>query len=387
MMPRIVNNVFARRAETGGTCGQSKRSRLAVLAPHFPEYTLRYAREMSAYREVLVCVDEAQMAAEYAGRDFSPGEISKLEKVRFKTPLDLVRILWLILRFRPSVVHVQEAVGPRRGFFNACAVTLMKPIALTVLTVHDPAPHPGRDAIAARAAWARSYVRRMADLVVVHGRYCAQQYRGLGVPARQTVVISEHGLILEPSTLAPSKSSRLKLYFFGRMEAYKGLDVLLEAAELLHEDGVSFELKIAGRGPELDRLQERFCQLPEVEVLNGFVPPSEVVSSIQEANCVVLPYLTATQSGVLAAAFAGRRFVVASETGGLVDVVSHLRNGYLFPPGDAAKLASAIKMLAETPGLREELERGAQLTATEKLNWSRIVADLDAVFSDATRTG
>ncbi len=366
--------------------------RLAIVAPHFPEYALRYAAAMAASCDVLACVDAGQMADEFAGR--SPPAIpgGQLAPVRFKTPADLWRLIRLIRRFRPDVVHLQEAAGPRRGAFLACIAALLRPSALVVLTVHDPVPHGGRDAGAARrAAWSRNLVRRLANMLVVHGAYCTnllqqdllQQDRAAWRRPPPQVVQSEHGLILEPAAVRPPQPGPLRLYFFGRMEAYKGVEVLLQAAELLHQQGLGFKLLIAGQGPELDRLQDRFRRLPEVEVQAGFAAPTAVIDAIQQADCVLLPYLSATQSGVLAAAFAGRRFVIASAAGGIPDVVGHLRNGLLVPPGDPGALAAAIRAVAEDAGLRARLRQGAAETAQGQLDWDRIGRELQAAFTDA----
>ncbi len=99
---------------------------------------------------------------------------------------------------------------------------------------------------------------------------------------------------------------------------------------------------------------------PEVTVLNAFALPTDIMRSIQEADCVLLPYLSATQSGVLAAAYAGRRYVIASDIGGLRDIVVDGRNGILVPPGDAQALASAVLALATDIGLRCKIARGCE---------------------------
>ena len=349
-----------------------------------------YAAAMAKRCDVLVCLDGDQLASEYAGRTV-PAAVGRLRRLRFKTPLDLVRLVLEVRRFRPSIVHFQEAAGPRKALFNAVLAALTTHRAMIVLTVHDPLPHEGRDQSAAkRMAFARGYLRRRADIIVVHGAYCAKLLRDSAPtfrPAlrprtlRPRIAVSEHGLILEPARFGPAaRSGPLRLYFFGRMEAYKGLDVLLAMAEMLHEDGVPFALAVAGRGPELDRLQERFQRLPELDVSNGFVPPAQVMAAIQAADCVLLPYLSATQSGVLAAAYAGRRYVVASRTGGIPDVVEHGVNGLLVPPGDPRALADAVRSLVRDQSLRGRLQAGAAATAQGRLSWDRIAAELQATF-------
>ena len=348
--------------------------RFAVVAPHYPEYTVHYAKALEAHYEVLACVDADQLATEFEGRPADVGYPKNLKSLRWKTPLDLIRLIVTIMRFRPAILQFQEAVGPRRAFFVACLAKLMKRRALIALTVHDPAPHEGRDAAAARrTAWFSVYMRRLADVIVVHGPTCAQGYREHVGLRHQLLIETNHGLLLEPATIEPTPPGPLSLYVFGRMEAYKGLSVLLETANALHQEGVPFKLAIEGRGPELDRLQDRFLQLPEVRIFNGFVPPLQIMSSIQQAECVLLPYLSATQSGVLAAAYAGRRYVIASDVGGLSDVVVDGHNGLLVPPGDVHALVGAVKRLAADPALRARLQKGAQETADTTLSWRRIV--------------
>ena len=361
--------------------------RLAIIAPHFPEYALRYAQAMAQRCDVLACVDAGQLASEYEGRRQPDLPAGRIEPVRFKTPTDLWRLLRLVVSFRPDVIHFQEAAGPRRGMFLAAVAAILKRSALIVLTVHDPLPHQGRDVRAARrAAKPRDYLRRLASILIAHGAYCADLLRGSARLGTGPVIASEHGVILEPAERRPVPPGPLKLYMFGRMEAYKGVEVLLAAAERLDAEGVAFELSIAGQGPELDRLRDRFQMLPGVRLQTGFAPPNQVIASIQEADCVVLPYLSATQSGVLAAAFAGHRFVIASETGGIPDVVVHGQNGLLVPPGDPAALADAIRTVAQDPAMRETLRQGAVATARQQLDWSRIAKCLHASFAAALET-
>lgn len=347
--------------------------RLVVIGPHFPEYCLRYAAAMARHGHVLVVVDGAQMDAEYAGRP-PPASMAGLtiERNGFRTPWDLVRLVWQVARFRPDAVHMQEAVGPRRAGFLACVAGLQRRRARIALTIHDPKPHAGRDeAVARRSNGMRAYVRGMAHVLVAHGEHCTGLVRAAARNG-QVVVASAHGVILSPAVVSPVPGPPLRLFMFGRMEAYKGLEILLGALERLDGDGLAVQVELAGQGPEINRLGDRFRRLPGVVVHASFVPPAVVVASIQACHCVLLPYLSATQSGVLAAAFAGGRGVIASDTGGLADVVIDGRNGLLVPPGDVAALAQAIALLAAEPALASALGHGAATTAAGPLNWDVI---------------
>lgn len=85
-----------------------------------------------------------------------------------------------------------------------------------------------------------------------------------------------------------------------------------------------------------------------------------------------MPYHSATQSGVLAAAMGNGRFAVASRVGGIPDTIEHDVNGLLVEPGDAAGLAAALAGLAADPVRRRRLQAGARRTAEERLDWAQI---------------
>jgi glycosyltransferase involved in cell wall biosynthesis len=94
------------------------------------------------------------------------------------------------------------------------------------------------------------------------------------------------------------------------------------------------------------------------------------------AKVVVLPYLDATQSGVAAAAFANGRPVIASEVGGISEVVVSGANGLLVQPGNAAALADAIEHVLNSDVVWNQLREGAERTARTVLNWDEIADDV-----------
>ena len=358
--------------------------KLAIVSPQHSEYTLQYANAMANRCNVLLIIDGAQLSREYEGRDVPLNPALTIHKANFGSPVDLMRAAVTLVRFRPAVVHFQEAAGFRKSIFNTSLAVMMSFLAKVVLTIHDPFPHQGRDAaVAWRSSWFGNVTRRIADIVVTHGTYCADRYREISRPGRQRIVTSTHGVILPPSREVEPSGSPLRLLFFGRMEQYKGVEVLLSAIEILDRQGVNFRALIAGKGPELDRLQARFEAFPQVTVWNTYVTSSDIIEQVQISDCILLPYLNATQSGVLATAFAGGRFVIASEVGGLGDVVSHLDNGLLVAPGSAEALADAVRLVAGDAALRERLREGARRSAQDGLSWARITGELHGVFLEA----
>lgn len=79
-----------------------------------------------------------------------------------------------------------------------------------------------------------------------------------------------------------------------------------------------------------------------VRIDNRYVPNEEVPAIFDEADLLVLPYLSATQSGVARIALSNGLPIIASRTGGLSESVIEDFNGMLFPPGDSGALADRI---------------------------------------------
>lgn len=164
------------------------------------------------------------------------------------------------------------------------------------------------------------------------------------------------------------------LLFFGLIRPYKGLDTLLEAFGRLPDD---YHLIIAGEAYEdtakYEQLTASFSD--RLTWHNGFVADEDLPVWFSAADAVVLPYRSATQSGVTAVAYHFRRPVIATNVGALGETILHDETGMLVPPGDPAALATAI----ETWFSRERNVEESIASWCEQRSWSRFA---DAFFDD-----
>ena len=142
------------------------------------------------------------------------------------------------------------------------------------------------------------------------------------------------------------------IFFVGRHEPRKGLDVLLDAFADLPPD---VRLWIGSDGPETERLKARHAGDPRVEWL-GRVSEDEKAARLRAADVFCAPSLRGESFGVvLLEAMAAGCAIVASELPGYANVARAGRDALLVPPGDAPALAAALQRLLDEPGTAAEL--------------------------------
>ena len=141
------------------------------------------------------------------------------------------------------------------------------------------------------------------------------------------------------------------LLFFGYVRKYKGLDLLLEAlAELIKKDS-SFNLLVAGEFYDDEKFYtdkiESLQLEAHVKLLNDFIPNEEVSKYFEPSDLVVLPYRSATQSGILNLAYGFLKPVLVTNVGGLAEFVDNGKTGYVIKPDSQENLVKGIIMFYE----------------------------------------
>ena len=134
--------------------------------------------------------------------------------------------------------------------------------------------------------------------------------------------------------------------FFGYIRRYKGLDTLLEAWPAVRAARPKATLVVAGESYEdvapYQALAAAAGGEPAVRMWTRYIPDDEVEALFKAADVVVLPYRSATQSGVTHVAYAMGVPVITTDVGGLAETVAPGRTGAVVPPEDPAALARAI---------------------------------------------
>ncbi len=200
-----------------------------------------------------------------------------------------------------------------------------------IRVVHDFSPHPG-DKWPTKKTILR--VSKFADHVICLSSYVANDFREVGV----NVEVSRF-----PCYQAIDKSVYQKkkdqISFIGRGNEYKNLQVL----ELLTESDEFLECTFLVAG-NLASLVHPRLRNTRVTTISGWLTLKELEKIIAESDTLVLPYTSATQSGLVDIAAAFSTKIVATPVGGLIEQVEKDLNGYLAKSTDPLDIAKAIRL-------------------------------------------
>ena len=141
------------------------------------------------------------------------------------------------------------------------------------------------------------------------------------------------------------RRSKLELLFFGFVRSYKGVDLLLEAMHFLKDRDIF--LTIAGEWWINDKKSKEFIEKkqlsPKIEIANRYLKAKEVSEYFSRADVIILPYKDASGTGVIPLAYHYGKPVIATNVGGLPELVEDKISGLLIPPNDSIALAGAIE--------------------------------------------
>jgi glycosyltransferase involved in cell wall biosynthesis len=197
-------------------------------------------------------------------------------------------------------------------------------------------------------AWQDRLKRRMvrrADLSIAVSRAIAEDVGGrtivIGNPYRDALF-----------RRLPDVERRSQLVFVGRLVSDKGVDLLLDALELLQARGLAFSLSIVGEGPEREPLfrQSRRLGLGDQVRFLGAQRNEELARTLNAHSILVVPSRYREPFGIVALeGIACGCAVVGSEGGGLPDAIGPC--GRTFPNRDVGALAATLQELIESPDL------------------------------------
>jgi len=284
---------------------------------------------------------------------------------------------WKLKRFFRSIsvdVCYVPMIQPWSGLVNR----LFKNSRLFI-TLHDPIPHSGMPRIT-RTIYRR--VAKAADTIILLSSHFLEYTAAAYHKKVSDIYVIPHGVFDHyeklSSSLVVNRTADTNFLFFGRITPYKGLHLLAEAYARLKREGYDISLYIVGSG-DFSEYTTEFSLEDDVVVVNRFIPDKDVFPYFCGEHVVtILPYLDATQSGVVPIAMLARSLLIATDTGGLREQTCDGRYAILCEP-DADSLYEAMKEAA----LQYDNYRQMLIAAEDyvrSLSWDKLSGKLIDIF-------
>ena len=323
------------------------------------------------------------------------------------------------LRKYERLTHEETAVDRiKRGPFNIVLalfyilfgtlniVRLVKKERFDIIHIHWPFPHILFGVFAKTAGQARlfttfygveirwlkqkfaflfrpfSFFFNKADTITAISTHTAQELDAI-TPKKIEIVPFSAAIGPRRGTTSDAK----EIIFVGRLVERKGVRYLIEA--FAHVKGtIPHRLIIIGDGPERADLEQRArdLDLQDRVIFTGRISDEELYRHYNQCSFIVLPAVYDAKGDieglgvVLLEAMSYAKPAIASNAGGITDIMMDGDNGFLVPPGDVQALAHAVEQLATNNAIRERMGIRAKQVVDEKFSWDRITNQLISLY-------
>jgi len=335
--------------------------RVALVGSASFDYCIEFAETISLSCDVLFICDERHLSRrQHVNYNFTIVPLRWPRHRDFRNLGFLCKAVNIIRRWQPDIVHF---LGENNVWLNL-ALPLLKGTPI-VTTVHDVEFHPGDTESQRIPRFLINSFIRQSDFIVVHGENSRAAAREklpvdpVNLRVFPHIPLSYYRRLTDHKNIRKPNSEYYKILFFGRIFEYKGLQYLIDAAPFILEKVPYARFIVAGTGDE--KMLAELKKLPPetFDIRARFIPNEEAALLFNEADLLVLPYIEASQSGVLMMATPFELPVVATDVGDLAAVVRELKLGLVVPACDHRALADAIAEIATGPDLKQEFRRNA----------------------------
>jgi glycogen(starch) synthase len=294
------------------------------------------------------------------------GNVDQLMYVRFQ-------VKSLKQTFEPDLVHI-NSLGPSALFYFDTAKAA-HPVP-SLVTLHGERhlvnqPNLLIQDILRSADW----VTACSAALLEHGRQLVPEI----IPHSSVIY---NGLSLPSVLPSPLSFDPPVLLCVGRLVAEKGFDLALEAFTSIVDRFPVVRLAIVGDGPVRSDLEKRASELgiDGLVTFLGQVTPDNVMAILNKATIVIIPSREEAFSLVALEAALMARPVVATNVGGLPEVVVQKKTGFLVEQDDSGALAEAIEFLLKHPKTATEMGKASRRRAQEVFGWKRYEDSYDFIY-------
>ena len=357
--------------------------RIICLSFWFYDYTIQLANSLSRKEIVML------MLPNHTSRDYLNAINESVNLYLFEYPRHLYypsslstiyKIVKQINVFKPNIVHFQIP-----NLLLCLILPLLKKYPL-VVTFHDVKPHVGE--VSLLLEFMLRCARKSSDQIIVHGEKLKEQMiKEYNLPSEKV-----HAIPIGEHEVAPFKKYERKdlkedenlILFFGRIGKYKGLEYLIKAEPLITKEVPDAKIIIAGTGEDFEKYENMMVNRDNFIVYNYRIPYKEGAELFQRCSIVALPYIEASQSGVIPTAYGFKKPVVVTDVGSIPEIVDDGITGLIVPPRNPEALAEAIVKLLKDEKLRKQIGENAYKKLKTDLSWDKIAEKTIEVYKEVT---
>lgn len=324
---------------------------------------------VSAYQDFFVFSEYLDMDKAFVLN--RPGKIYGLSNIKLR-----YQFYKFVSSINPDIIHCTDFIDIADRF-------LYKYSKRIVQIVHDPFPHTGEGSH--RRDINRRYAFKRLNKYVVLNEHQLSRFVAKNNLNPASVNINRLG-VYECINMFSSGKDELNLQistkskvilFWGRISPYKGIEYLLKAMKMVHKILPDAYLVVAGAGSfDFDISQYERCSY--IQFIHRYITMNELYMLLSHAALSVCPYTDATQSGVVMTSFAMGVPVVATNVGGLPEMVINGKSGIIVEPKSPQALADGIeKALAVENELRDNI---ASIYTDGELSWKSIASKYIEIY-------
>lgn len=350
--------------------------RITVIGPVYPykggiaHYTgllVGALKKRAKVRTVTYSMQYPKLLFKKEQRDYS-NDSFKVEDAEYlintANPFNIIKTALSVNAWKPDLTIIEWW----HPYFAPCYRILCGFLKSPVLFIcHNVFPHE-------RFVFDRALTRftlKKGDFFILHSETEVKELKTILPGANYRVNMHPTYSAFSLRELKPKEGKEKRLLFFGLVRPYKGLKVLLKALKELPDVFLTAAGDFGGALEEYAALVRELGIGGRAELIDGYIPDKEVQGYFENCDAVVLPYLSATQSGIAQMAFGFKKPVIASGVGGLPEVVIDGKTGVLVKPGDPADLKKGIERFYSL------LDEGVDFTAnieedSERFTWEHM---------------
>lgn len=248
----------------------------------------------------------------------------------------------------------------------------LKPICV----IHDVKPHKGD-----------SFIHSLNNKAVMNISYRVIVLTRAGLNGITNTMymkktrIARLGLLNACREKSSSETCRKKeILFFGRIEPYKNIGLLLDIYERVHKTDGSIKMTIAGYG-DMSLWKDRIAACKGLRVINRWIENDELCGLFGNAALTLLPYSEASQSGIIPISYEFNTPVIASKCGGIPEQIENGKTGFVINTDDIDAYSRICTEVLNNSELADNLRKGIT-EYKKKHSWEKIIMQYVSIINE-----